>query len=161
MKLEGKNVGIRIMQLQCEPLVDEVKIVDGYEMWLEHSPYYRNVFGRDNDIVITSYYRPGGKRNVTSIHGYAVNDLGDGFKEVIFGIPNLEEVKEENGILLMVGVGIDVEADHRMKIAGRQKEGILELLPNDKIKVSRGKCKEELVAIKFEKQMYLIKGHRN
>lgn len=170
MKLEGKNTGLRIIQLQYEPFAKEAKIVEGYEMWLEPKPikpsrllFYQNKFGFCDDAIIrTDGYSPGGKRVVNCVHGYRVKDLGDGFKEINLGISEVE-VKEEYGILLMVGIGAGkVEIDREKRISGRYGEdGIFELLPNDKIKVTRGDLiEEEFVAIKFEKQMYLIKSRR-
>lgn len=157
-----KDEGVRIIQLKYEPLVYEAKIVEGYEMWLEYHPYYRNTFGAYNDAIIESTYTPGGKRIVNCVHSYYVEDIGDGFKKIYFGISETK-VKNEIGILLMVGIGAGkVEVAHGKRISGRYGEdGIFELLPNDKIKVTRGNLTEEFVAIKFEKQMYLIKSRRN
>ncbi len=160
MKLQGENVGFRIMQLQYEPLSEEAKIVQGYEMWLDYNPFHRNVFGRDNCAILKSSYTPGGKRNVLFVSGYTVTDLGDGFKEVTFGISDHINEKEENAILLMIGIGAEnVQTDNERKIAGRYEECILELFPNDIVKVTRGNLTEEFIAIKIDNQMYLVKKY--
>ena len=91
-----------------------------------------------------------------------MKELGDGFKEIIFGISDVIEVQEEDAILLMIDLEADIEPNHCSRIAGRfYNEGIFLLKPNQRIGITMVGKTQEFAAIQFEKKMYLIKLHNN
>ena len=157
---------IRIFQLIFH--ANEIEIRNGFEMWLSKSIIRQNVYG---DTQIVSSYTPEHKKVVTTISGYNIEEMQEGFKKITFEISSNKQECEEDEIMLMIG---DCNERYKIKtencnikksiIGGSYRnKGIFILKPNEKINLldCDGNIEEEFVAIKYEGKMYLIKVHKD
>ena len=157
---------IRIFQLIFH--AKEIEIRNGFEMWLSKSVIRQNIYG---NTQIVSSYTPEHKKVVTTINGYNIEEMKEGFKKITFEISANNQEREEDEIMLMIE-----DCNERYKIrtencnieksrigGSHRNKGIFILKPNEKINLlgCDGNIDEEFVAIKYEGKMYLIKVHKD
>lgn len=151
-------MGFRIMQLQYEPIGTTTNIEQGI---LLERPLQTLEIGFVK--FISGYMPDEGDLKVTTIHEYSVQNICDGFKEIIIYPPIEEKVEKEEAILLIIPYAKVIKFSKGVKrIAGRYyTEGVFLLNPEDKITVMKGDITEEFIAIQIENKMYLVKIHND